>query len=761
MTGQDNTPYLGDLYVMGAKLKANLNNATVKAGISISTSQISQIAIEVIDPGFKVLKEGLFKPRTPVQYKDLRYVVSSVSTSSDAGQPKIEVSCRPLTVQRLKDRKGSKAMNNASPSDFIVSECKAVGAKYVVQPSPKRTQVARDLPEADSKYDQDEYPSSWTTFVRLADELGYILFEMAGAIYFGKPTWFLARYKGSPLSVTYNSGTDSTRAENIPVCTRSLETKKVTIDVTLPLERAMSARVGHTMRLSGVPTFDGYYLITQVDFSFFGESGRLSVRAETPIDPEANPPVSKSTNRGGSGGGSGSAFLMPYNPTISQSVYVGSSDGAWPLPKKYKVGTPFGKRGSWAAGFHTGTDFPAPKGTPVYAVYDGTIEIGGWGSSYGNHVILKTGGKKYGYCHLSKVSVRSGQKVKAGQTLGQVGNTGRSFGNHLHLEYRVSPFKYGTNSKNPIPTLMKKGSGSYRTVSSSTFGLSAAVGEAQSSSKRLMSVLTSAGFKGDARDIAAGIVWAESGLDARILGDTTITTAKWGPSVGLFQIRSLKNPSAYSGDDAKRIASKLYDAEYNCKLAYSLSRKGTYWVPWSTYNHGSYKRFKGKDGTIKNWKGSTVFLGEKASTSGGATPYKAGRADSKSVNDFVGWALTRIGGKYVYGAARTNSVNTTVFDCSSLVKWALYRVGIKSFPYNTTSQVAYLKKYNVKLSLSSAYKKKGALLYRIGNGNHVAISLGNNKQTVEAVSSSLGIRKMSVEGRRWTEAYLVPGLRYN
>jgi cell wall-associated NlpC family hydrolase len=82
--------------------------------------------------------------------------------------------------------------------------------------------------------------------------------------------------------------------------------------------------------------------------------------------------------------------------------------------------------------------------------------IGGWGSSYGKHVILKVGSRRYGYGHLSKIKIHNGQLVRSGQILGYVGDTGRAFGYHLHLELRVSPYKYGRDSRNPIPTLGKR-----------------------------------------------------------------------------------------------------------------------------------------------------------------------------------------------------------------------------------------------------------------------------------------------------------------
>jgi GH24 family phage-related lysozyme (muramidase) len=121
-----------------------------------------------------------------------------------------------------------------------------------------------------------------------------------------------------------------------------------------------------------------------------------------------------------------------------------------PVPG-YKVTTPWGKRGDWAAGYHTGDDYAAPEGTPVVAVRDGKIV---WSKAnnrfYGNWIGQEAdNGRVYVYAHLSSRLVKAGQKVKAGQTIGRVGRTGRVKGGpHLHFEdHPRGPFKYRENRK--------------------------------------------------------------------------------------------------------------------------------------------------------------------------------------------------------------------------------------------------------------------------------------------------------------------------
>ncbi len=87
---------------------------------------------------------------------------------------------------------------------------------------------------------------------------------------------------------------------------------------------------------------------------------------------------------------------------------------------------------------HTGLDFRAPIGTPVYATADGVVgHAGRSGNGYGIHIDLKHGyGYETKYAHLSKVMVREGQKIKRGDIIGLTGNTGLSKGPHLHYEVK-------------------------------------------------------------------------------------------------------------------------------------------------------------------------------------------------------------------------------------------------------------------------------------------------------------------------------------
>lgn len=90
------------------------------------------------------------------------------------------------------------------------------------------------------------------------------------------------------------------------------------------------------------------------------------------------------------------------------------------------------------AKFHSGMDFSANIGTPVYATGNGVVKKAGWQSGYGKIIIINHGfGYETWYAHLNDYDVRVGQRVVRGEVIGEVGNTGKSTGPHLHYEVHV------------------------------------------------------------------------------------------------------------------------------------------------------------------------------------------------------------------------------------------------------------------------------------------------------------------------------------
>ena len=133
------------------------------------------------------------------------------------------------------------------------------------------------------------------------------------------------------------------------------------------------------------------------------------------------------------------------------------SGPSWVAPvEAYELSASFGSGGSRWAHRHTGQDFAVPVGTPVRSVGTGRVLKVSCGGAFGIQVVLQHPGGYYTqYAHLAAVAVDQGERVAAGQWIGQSGSTGNSTGPHLHFEVRVTP-EMGS-ALDPVPWLRQRG----------------------------------------------------------------------------------------------------------------------------------------------------------------------------------------------------------------------------------------------------------------------------------------------------------------
>jgi len=131
-----------------------------------------------------------------------------------------------------------------------------------------------------------------------------------------------------------------------------------------------------------------------------------------------------------------------------RSLYA-STPSIWPV--RGWVTSPFGNRTSPFSGivkFHEGIDIAAQTGVPIMAPADGVVIKAGFSTGYGNMVEISHGyGIKTVFAHNSRLNVKAGQRVKRGDVISYVGDSGSSTGPHLHYEVRlnglpVNPTKY-------------------------------------------------------------------------------------------------------------------------------------------------------------------------------------------------------------------------------------------------------------------------------------------------------------------------------
>ena len=156
----------------------------------------------------------------------------------------------------------------------------------------------------------------------------------------------------------------------------------------------------------------------------------------------------KSSASSSGSSGSSSSGSQSSQTTASASGFL------WPIASSHRVTSPFGWRTHPITGrqnLHGGIDIAAPNGTPIMASKAGVVVISQYGSSYGNYVVIShPDGTRTLYAHMSQRNVSAGDTVSQGQTVGLVGSTGSSTGNHLHFETwtgsssssRVNPMQF-------------------------------------------------------------------------------------------------------------------------------------------------------------------------------------------------------------------------------------------------------------------------------------------------------------------------------
>lgn len=124
-----------------------------------------------------------------------------------------------------------------------------------------------------------------------------------------------------------------------------------------------------------------------------------------------------------------------------------------------------------------------------------------------------------------------------------------------------------------------------------------------------------------------------------------------------------------------------------------------------------------------------------------------------TTQEFLWNALGQQGKSYVFGAeASPNDPNPRAFDCSELIEWAAARAGVR-VPDGSINQINAARP----MSVEEAMRTPGALLFRSGNPNHIAISLGDGR-TIEARGRRYGVGIFDANGRGWTRAGVIPGL---
>ena len=196
-------------------------------------------------------------------------------------------------------------------------------------------------------------------------------------------------------------------------------------EIFAQLEEAVEASVKPLDEMFKQVGVDSEQLLATVREGYEGTGGPL-----TPMgySSRGNAAITESEARA-------SEVMVSLGKVKDYKIAVSKLPLAMPVKSAFRFTSGFGKR--WGRA-HQGIDMAGPVGTPIFATGDGVVTYAGWQRGYGNLIKIQHElGTETRYGHLSKIRVKVGQKVSRNSLIGDMGNTGRSTGPHLHYEVRV------------------------------------------------------------------------------------------------------------------------------------------------------------------------------------------------------------------------------------------------------------------------------------------------------------------------------------
>ncbi len=190
------------------------------------------------------------------------------------------------------------------------------------------------------------------------------------------------------------------------------------------LEEAMLVSVEPLDDMFRAAGMDPDRIIAQVRRGYSGTGGPLTPLQFSTMGGEPDPAA-----------GRANAILGSMDRINLYRIAAERAPFVMPVRDNFRFTSGFGQR--WGR-LHAGTDFAGPIGTPIYATADGVVIHAGWSSGYGRLIkIQHEFGIETRYAHLNQIRVQVGQRVSRGDRIGDMGNSGRSTGPHLHYEVRV------------------------------------------------------------------------------------------------------------------------------------------------------------------------------------------------------------------------------------------------------------------------------------------------------------------------------------
>ena len=304
---------LGDL---GTFSNRDIVEALTELNISLTISGSSEISVSVIDPDFRMAKANYFQIRRDAFYKGLLFEIAAVETSRSEGiHPKHQLDCRSKAIQLMKRDKRPEAFNGISGYDLAQRMALRYNMNFVGQKDAKKQATVK----SNSGTTDD---SVWTVLQSAANEQEFVCFVSDNTLFYASEKWLLGKW-GDPKFVygdikfipfiwpepTFDFLPEAINKYvllDMPTVRRSDDdVRAASGSMTVDRANGVSLRPGMTIFLGGMHGFDGFYLISDVQFSE-GTFEPVQVQFRTPVDPNkenisTDGTKKETTNSGGNG----------------------------------------------------------------------------------------------------------------------------------------------------------------------------------------------------------------------------------------------------------------------------------------------------------------------------------------------------------------------------------------------------------------------------------------------------------------------------
>jgi hypothetical protein len=283
---------LGDL---GTFSNRDISAAITELSVSLTISGSSEISVSVIDPEFKMAKANYFQIRRDAFYKGLLFEIAAIETSRSEGiHPKHQLDCRSKAIQLMKRDKRPEAFNGISGYDLAQRMALRYNMNFVGQKDAKKQATVK----SNSGTTDD---SVWSVLQSAAGEQEFVCFVSDNTLFYASEKWLLGKW-GDPKFVYgdikfipfiwpeptvdyFPEVIDKYVLLDMPTIRRSDDdVRAASGSMTVDRANGISLRPGMTILIGGMHGFDGFYLISDVQFGE-GTFEPVGVQFRTPVDP--------------------------------------------------------------------------------------------------------------------------------------------------------------------------------------------------------------------------------------------------------------------------------------------------------------------------------------------------------------------------------------------------------------------------------------------------------------------------------------------